>query len=150
MPVADWLGLDRTDALPIDRREPDEFASGHIPNEINLPPSQMRPLRRAADDSGALDLLGGGTAGVLRHPVPDAARISIADSVGKVYDVSGIQCRRPKTLKVGLEPASHHDAQHDDQDAPPRTATQALQEPLKIHQVALQLESGDPPSDGRC
>jgi hypothetical protein len=53
-------------------------------------------------------------------------------------------------MKVGLEPASRHDAQHDDQDAPARTATQALQEPFKIHQVTLQLESGDRPSDGRC
>ena len=42
MPVADWLELDRTDALLVDVREPDEFAGGHIPNAINLPLSQMR------------------------------------------------------------------------------------------------------------
>jgi NADPH-dependent 2,4-dienoyl-CoA reductase/sulfur reductase-like enzyme/rhodanese-related sulfurtransferase len=42
MPVADWLILDRTDALLVDVREPDEFAAGHIPNAINLPLSQMR------------------------------------------------------------------------------------------------------------
>ena len=42
MPVADWLALDRTDALLVDVREPDEFADGHIPNAINLPLSQMR------------------------------------------------------------------------------------------------------------
>jgi rhodanese-related sulfurtransferase len=42
VPVADWLELDRSDALPIDVREPDEFASGHIPKGINLPPSHMR------------------------------------------------------------------------------------------------------------
>jgi NADPH-dependent 2,4-dienoyl-CoA reductase/sulfur reductase-like enzyme/rhodanese-related sulfurtransferase len=42
MPVADWLQLDRTDALVVDVREPDEFAGGHIPNAINLPLSQMR------------------------------------------------------------------------------------------------------------
>jgi NADPH-dependent 2,4-dienoyl-CoA reductase/sulfur reductase-like enzyme/rhodanese-related sulfurtransferase len=42
MPVADWLELDRTDALLLDVREPDEFASGHIPGAINLPLSQMR------------------------------------------------------------------------------------------------------------
>ena len=42
MPVADWLVLDRTDALLVDVREPDEFAGGHIPNAINLPLSQMR------------------------------------------------------------------------------------------------------------
>ena len=42
MPVADWLALDRTDALLVDVREPDEFAGGHIPNAINLPLSQMR------------------------------------------------------------------------------------------------------------
>jgi rhodanese-related sulfurtransferase len=42
MPVADWLALDRTDALLLDVREPDEFAGGHIPNATNLPLSQMR------------------------------------------------------------------------------------------------------------
>jgi hypothetical protein len=42
VPVADWLELNRTDALLIDVREPDEFASWHIPDAINLPPSQMR------------------------------------------------------------------------------------------------------------
>jgi rhodanese-related sulfurtransferase len=42
MPVADWQELDRTDALLLDVREPDEFARGHIPNAINLPLSQMR------------------------------------------------------------------------------------------------------------
>jgi NADPH-dependent 2,4-dienoyl-CoA reductase/sulfur reductase-like enzyme/rhodanese-related sulfurtransferase len=42
MPVADWLDLDRTDALLLDVREPDEFAGGHIPHAINLPLSQMR------------------------------------------------------------------------------------------------------------
>jgi NADPH-dependent 2,4-dienoyl-CoA reductase/sulfur reductase-like enzyme/rhodanese-related sulfurtransferase len=42
MTVADWLELDRTDALLLDVREPDEFAGGHIPNAINLPLSQMR------------------------------------------------------------------------------------------------------------
>ncbi len=42
MPVADWLELDRTDALLLDVREPDEFARGHIPKAINLPLSQLR------------------------------------------------------------------------------------------------------------
>ena len=42
MPVADWLEIDRTEALLVDVREPDEFAGGRIPNAINLPPSQMR------------------------------------------------------------------------------------------------------------
>lgn len=42
MPVADWLALDRTDALLVDVRERDEFAAGHIPNALNLPLSQMR------------------------------------------------------------------------------------------------------------
>ena len=42
MPVADWLEVDRTDALLLDVREPHEFATGHIPDAINLPLSQMR------------------------------------------------------------------------------------------------------------
>jgi rhodanese-related sulfurtransferase len=42
MPVADWSELDRTDALLLDVREPDEFSSGHIPKAINLPLSQLR------------------------------------------------------------------------------------------------------------
>ncbi|HUI27564.1 MAG TPA: rhodanese-like domain-containing protein, partial [Candidatus Kryptonia bacterium] len=42
MPVADWVQLDRTEALLVDVREPDEFAVGHLPNAINLPLSQMR------------------------------------------------------------------------------------------------------------
>jgi NADPH-dependent 2,4-dienoyl-CoA reductase/sulfur reductase-like enzyme/rhodanese-related sulfurtransferase len=42
MPVADWQQLDRTGALLVDVREPDEFAAGHIPSAINLPLSQMR------------------------------------------------------------------------------------------------------------
>jgi hypothetical protein len=49
--VADWLALDRTDALLVDVREADEFAGGHIPNAINLPLADARPLRRAADES---------------------------------------------------------------------------------------------------
>jgi rhodanese-related sulfurtransferase len=36
------LKLDRTGALLLDVREPDEFVSGHLPNAINLPLSQMR------------------------------------------------------------------------------------------------------------
>jgi NADPH-dependent 2,4-dienoyl-CoA reductase/sulfur reductase-like enzyme/rhodanese-related sulfurtransferase len=46
MPLADWLELDRTDALLLDVREPDEFAGGHIPKAINLPLSQMRDRYR--------------------------------------------------------------------------------------------------------
>ncbi len=42
MPVADWLVLDRTDALILDVREGDEFSRGHIPKAINLPLSQLR------------------------------------------------------------------------------------------------------------
>jgi NADPH-dependent 2,4-dienoyl-CoA reductase/sulfur reductase-like enzyme/rhodanese-related sulfurtransferase len=42
MPLADWLELDRTDALLVDVREVAEFADGHIPNAINLPLSQLR------------------------------------------------------------------------------------------------------------
>ena len=42
MPVADWLELDRNDALLLDVREPDEFSRGHIPKAINLPLSELR------------------------------------------------------------------------------------------------------------
>jgi NADPH-dependent 2,4-dienoyl-CoA reductase/sulfur reductase-like enzyme/rhodanese-related sulfurtransferase len=42
MPVADWMEVDRTDALLVDVREPHEFAAGHIPDSINLPLSQLR------------------------------------------------------------------------------------------------------------
>jgi len=42
MPLADWLDLGQTDALVLDVREADEFASGHIPKAINLPLSQLR------------------------------------------------------------------------------------------------------------
>jgi NADPH-dependent 2,4-dienoyl-CoA reductase/sulfur reductase-like enzyme/rhodanese-related sulfurtransferase len=42
MPVADWLELDRTDALLVDVREAEEFAGGHVPRAINLPLSQIR------------------------------------------------------------------------------------------------------------
>ena len=42
MPVADWLELDRTDALVLDVREADEFARWHMPHATNLPLSQLR------------------------------------------------------------------------------------------------------------
>jgi rhodanese-related sulfurtransferase len=42
MLVADWLELDRTEALLLDVREGDEFSRGHIPKAINLPLSQLR------------------------------------------------------------------------------------------------------------
>jgi rhodanese-related sulfurtransferase len=42
MPVADWLELDRTDALLVDVREAHEFATGHIPAALNLPLSELR------------------------------------------------------------------------------------------------------------
>jgi NADPH-dependent 2,4-dienoyl-CoA reductase/sulfur reductase-like enzyme/rhodanese-related sulfurtransferase len=47
MPLADWEQLERTDALLLDVREPDEFAAGHLPGAVNLPLSQMR--RRYGD-----------------------------------------------------------------------------------------------------
>ena len=42
MPIADWEGLATTDALLLDVREADEFASGHIPHAINVPLSELR------------------------------------------------------------------------------------------------------------
>ena len=107
MPVADWLEIDRTEALLVDVREPDEFAGGHIPNAINLPLSQMRD--RYAELPTHRDIwtcCGVGQRAVLCDPVPDAARIPIPESDWRVYNVSGIQCDRGEPVKVGLEPAS--------------------------------------------
>jgi NADPH-dependent 2,4-dienoyl-CoA reductase/sulfur reductase-like enzyme/rhodanese-related sulfurtransferase len=42
MPLADWHTIEDSDALIVDVREPEEFASGHIPRAINLPLSQLR------------------------------------------------------------------------------------------------------------
>jgi NADPH-dependent 2,4-dienoyl-CoA reductase/sulfur reductase-like enzyme/rhodanese-related sulfurtransferase len=42
MPVADWLALGHGDEFLLDVREPEEFATGHIPNAVNLPLSQLR------------------------------------------------------------------------------------------------------------
>ncbi len=42
MPLAEWLELDRTDALLVDVREGDEFSRAHMPKAINLPLSQLR------------------------------------------------------------------------------------------------------------
>jgi len=42
VPVADWLALDRTGALILDVREPNEFAGGHIDGAINVPLTQLR------------------------------------------------------------------------------------------------------------
>jgi NADPH-dependent 2,4-dienoyl-CoA reductase/sulfur reductase-like enzyme/rhodanese-related sulfurtransferase len=42
MPVAERRALDRTEALLLDVREPDEFARGHIPDATNLPLSRLR------------------------------------------------------------------------------------------------------------
>jgi NADPH-dependent 2,4-dienoyl-CoA reductase/sulfur reductase-like enzyme/rhodanese-related sulfurtransferase len=42
MPVADWLAIDRSDALILDVREPQEFSAGHVPHSINVPLSQLR------------------------------------------------------------------------------------------------------------
>jgi NADPH-dependent 2,4-dienoyl-CoA reductase/sulfur reductase-like enzyme/rhodanese-related sulfurtransferase len=42
MPLADWAQLEKTDALLVDVREPDEFAAGHVPAAINVPLSRLR------------------------------------------------------------------------------------------------------------
>jgi rhodanese-related sulfurtransferase len=46
MPLAEWEQLGRTErarsALLLDVREPDEYATGHLPGAINLPLSHMR------------------------------------------------------------------------------------------------------------
>ncbi len=47
MPLADWRDLGGADALVVDVRDPDEYASGHVPGAINVPLSQ---LRRRSDE----------------------------------------------------------------------------------------------------
>jgi rhodanese-related sulfurtransferase len=47
MPLADWLELERGDALLLDVRDPEEFAAEPMPRAINLPLSQLR--RRCAE-----------------------------------------------------------------------------------------------------
>jgi rhodanese-related sulfurtransferase len=42
MPVADWRALGRTDAWLLDVREPSEYSTGHIPDAVNIPLSQLR------------------------------------------------------------------------------------------------------------
>jgi len=46
MPLADWGALGDGGARLVDVREPDEFASGHIPGAFNLPLSQLRQRHR--------------------------------------------------------------------------------------------------------
>ena len=42
MPIADWSAINRSDALLLDVREPDEFTAGHIPGAVSLPLSELR------------------------------------------------------------------------------------------------------------
>ena len=42
LPLANWDDLERTDALVVDVREPEEFAAGHIPGAVNAPLSTLR------------------------------------------------------------------------------------------------------------
>ena len=100
MPVADWLELDRTDALLLDVREPDEFRRrAHSKGDQPAALTAALPLRRAAKGSRYLGVLRGRTAGVLRHAFPDSARVSISEFVWRLYDVQGAQGRRPGDLK---------------------------------------------------
>jgi NADPH-dependent 2,4-dienoyl-CoA reductase/sulfur reductase-like enzyme len=78
MPVADWLELDRTDALLLDVREGDEFNRGHIPKAINLPLSQLRSRYVELPKDRDVWVLRGWTAGILRRAIPDPARPSSA------------------------------------------------------------------------
>jgi hypothetical protein len=48
-----------------------------------------------------------------------------------------------------MSATSSSGSQHDDQSAPPRAATQALQERFKIRQVTLQRESANQRRNGR-
>ncbi len=88
MPVADWSELEQTDALLLDVREADEFMRGHIPEGDQLAAlTAALPLRRAAERSRYLGVLCGRTARVLRYAFSDAARVSIAESVWRLYDL---------------------------------------------------------------
>jgi len=42
MPLAPWEGIGAGDALVVDVREPNEFATGSIPSAINMPLSELR------------------------------------------------------------------------------------------------------------
>ncbi len=42
MALAPWDEVENTDALLVDVREPEEYATGHLPRAINLPLSKMR------------------------------------------------------------------------------------------------------------
>ena len=91
----DVIGIDRP-AHTISVRDQRQIRRrAHAERDQSAALADARPLRRAADESGHLDLLRCGPAGVLRHPVPGAARVSITESVWRVHDVSGTQGRRP-------------------------------------------------------
>ena len=95
MPVADWLALDRTDALLLDVREAGRVRRrAHSERDQPAALTAARPLRRAAKGSRPLDLLRRGTASVLRHALPDAARVSVVEPVRRLHDVQSAQGRR--------------------------------------------------------
>ena len=102
MPVADWLELDRTDALLVDVREPDEFAAGTFQTRSTFRSRSCAPVTSSCQRIATLALLRRGTASVLRHTFPDAARVSISESVGRLYDVQGAQGRRPCAVTGAL------------------------------------------------
>lgn len=86
---ADWLEIERPQALLVDVHEPSEFTGGHIANAINLPLLQMRD--RYAE--------------LPRHR-------EIAEPDWRVRNGSGIQCGRGEPVKVKLEPASPRGAHY--------------------------------------
>jgi hypothetical protein len=102
-----------TEVIAIDRRartvsvrEPDEFAAGHISERHQLAAlTDALALRRAAQGSRHLDLLRCRTARVLRHAVPRAARVSIAQHVRRLSDVQSAQGCRPGVVSGGRQPA---------------------------------------------
>ena len=95
MPVADWLAA-RSHRRVAGRRARARRIRRRAHPERDQPAALAvaRPLRRAAEESGHLDLLRRGTARVLRDAVPGAARLSGVESVRRIRDLQAFHAVR--------------------------------------------------------